>query len=189
MILGRWDEAQAVVDEAARRFPTRKDEATLIELVVAKGDVGEARRLLAAASERDIFLDKEDQAMVMVNPADLETWEGNLAAAREAADAALRQVLHSDRPIAATRAFRVALRPPPTHARPPGQTWAGHRVEAGGPSAGGYRRRRMVPSVGLTRSGRLGQRDPGDERPADGLRPRLCPIPPWRGHHGGDRRT
>jgi DNA-binding CsgD family transcriptional regulator len=148
MILGRWDEARAVVDEAARRFPTRKDEATLIELVVAKGDVGEARRLLAAAAERDVFVDKEDQAMVMVNLADLEMWEGNLAAAREAADAALRHVLHSDRPIAAARALRVALRPPPTHARPPGQTWARHRVEAGGPSAGGYRRRRMVPSVG-----------------------------------------
>ena len=110
LTLGRWDEARALVDEAARRFPSRRDEATPIELPVATGAFAEARRLIAAASERDVFTDEEDYALVMVNLADLETWEGNTGAARTAVDAALAHILHSDRPVAAARALTVALR-------------------------------------------------------------------------------
>ena len=108
--LGRWDEARALVDEGVRRFPSRRDEVTPIELPVATGDVPEARRLIAAASERDVFTDEEDYALVMINLADLETWEGDTAAARTAVDNALAHILDSDRPVAAARALTIALR-------------------------------------------------------------------------------
>lgn len=108
--LGRWDEAQALVDEVGSRDPSHRDNATAIELLVGRGDVAEARRVIAAMSERDIFTDEEDFALVMVNLAELETWEGNVAAARTAVDAALGHILDSDRPIAAARALTVALR-------------------------------------------------------------------------------
>ena len=110
MTLGRWDEARALVDEGVRRFPSRRDEVTPIELPVATGDVPEARRLIAAASERDVFTDEEDYALVMINLADLETWEGDTAVARTAVDNALAHILDSDRPVAAARALTIALR-------------------------------------------------------------------------------
>ena len=108
--LGRWDDARAVVDEAARRFPERSDEATSIQLAIGQGELASARRLIAAASERDIFRALENRILVVVHLADLETWEGNLDAARIAVDRALGLLADHERPASAARALNAALR-------------------------------------------------------------------------------
>jgi len=108
--LGRWDEARAAVEEAVRRFPSRADEAMPLDLVIGTGRFDEARRLISAASSRNVFTDDEGHAVVMANLAALETWEGDLDAARAAVDAALRLVVDSDRPIAAAYALCAGMR-------------------------------------------------------------------------------
>lgn len=108
--IGRWDAAQAAVDEAAHRFPSRRDEAAPIELVVARGDFDEARRLIAAATARNVFTDDEGYALVLVNLAETEIWESDIPAARSAIDEALRVVADSDRPIAAAHVMRAGMR-------------------------------------------------------------------------------
>lgn len=110
VVVGRWDEARSLVAEAARRFPSRSDEATSIELVVVSGDVAEARRLIAAWFERDVFGNEEEQAVAMVHLATVETWEGNIDEARGAVDAALDLIADSDRPTAAAHALCIGMR-------------------------------------------------------------------------------
>ena len=93
-----------------RRFPSRADEAASVDLLIGTGRFDEARRLIGAAASRNVFTDEEGHATIMANLAALETWEGNLGAARAAVDAALRLVVDSERPIAAAYALCVGMR-------------------------------------------------------------------------------
>ncbi|HEX6338389.1 MAG TPA: AAA family ATPase [Jiangellaceae bacterium] len=105
--LGRFDQARAVADEAVRRFPARRDEALSIPLLIALGDFDAARRVI---SRRDVFEDEESRMEVTGQLSDLETWDGNTDAARDALDVSLQLSTESDRPIARATSLMVGLR-------------------------------------------------------------------------------
>jgi DNA-binding CsgD family transcriptional regulator/tetratricopeptide (TPR) repeat protein len=110
MRLGRWDEAQATIDEANRRFPAHGDTAALIDLLVERGEFDEARRLIESTTARNVFTDQEQQGWPLVNLAALETWEGNRSSARAAVDAALEVTTDVDAPMARLYALAVGCR-------------------------------------------------------------------------------
>ena len=110
VLLGRWDEAEAVTDEALRRFPARHDEATSVRFRIATGDFARARALIAAEAARDVYGDEEAMGTTMTNLAELEVWEGDVDAARGAVDGAFAATEKTDRPMALADAVGIGLR-------------------------------------------------------------------------------
>ena len=110
MRLGRWDEAQATVDEAHLRFGSGASGSVLTELVVERGDFDAARRLIESRTAHNVFTDQEQQGWPLVNLAALETWEGHRDAARQAVDDALDVTADLDAPIATACALAIGCR-------------------------------------------------------------------------------
>ncbi len=110
MKLGRWDEAEATIDEANRRFSPGAAEAFFTEYYIERGEFDRARQLIESKTARNVFTDQEQQGWPLVNLAALETWEGNFAAARRAVDAALDVTADLDGPIATAYALSIGCR-------------------------------------------------------------------------------
>ena len=108
--LGRWDEAQAIVDEARERFADETDVPVMSELPVERGDFDTARELIGARLARRVFTDREQQGWPLVHLAALENWQGHHDAARLAVDEALEITAGTESPIATAYALAIGCR-------------------------------------------------------------------------------
>ena len=84
--LGRWNEADELLEEGLANLPARRDDLMHVELHLGRGEFDVARELISARLDRNVFVDHELRAWAFVNLADLEAWEGHGDRAREALD-------------------------------------------------------------------------------------------------------
>ncbi len=108
--LGRWDEAQAIVDEARERFTDETDVPVMSELLAERGDFDTARELIGARLARHVFTDREQQGWPLVHLAALENWQGHHDAARVAVDEALEITAGTESPMATAYALAIGCR-------------------------------------------------------------------------------
>lgn len=110
MRLGRWDQAEATVEESRRRHPENAGDIVLVDLLVERGEEAAARDVIRRRIERNVYMDTEQEGWPLVHLASLETWLGNHDAARAAIDSALAAIGDVDAPIATAHALAIGSR-------------------------------------------------------------------------------
>src|SRR5690606_20848888 len=76
-LMGRWEEADEMVEAAQREDPTRSEPVGVPELHIARGEFDQARALIRASAEPSAIVDIEAQVREFVFSAEIAAWEGN----------------------------------------------------------------------------------------------------------------
>ncbi|MDV3219986.1 helix-turn-helix transcriptional regulator [Intrasporangium sp.] len=112
-MLGRWDEADAVIATARREYPTMADRIGIRELLVARGQLDEARALVEAQTLSLVGYvgpDVTGRVLNMVHQAEVEVAEGNPSRAIELIAGALELYRDVEKPIYIGHGLVVGLR-------------------------------------------------------------------------------
>jgi DNA-binding CsgD family transcriptional regulator/tetratricopeptide (TPR) repeat protein len=110
MHLGRWEEATAVLADARERFAAFGNVAEQVDLLIAKGDFDDARRVIDATIARAVYADREAQAWPLIHRAAIASWESACDEARNAVDTALEMLEAADSPRASAYAAVIGAR-------------------------------------------------------------------------------
>jgi DNA-binding CsgD family transcriptional regulator len=112
-VLGRWEEADAMLDDARRQFPLLADRIGVPELLVARGELAEARALVesqAVLLVGYIGPDVTGRVWNLVNRAQIELAAGNHAEAIGLIDQALDSYPSLDKPVYISQGLAIGLR-------------------------------------------------------------------------------
>ena len=108
-LLGRWQEADAMIEAARNQDPTI-DHVGLPELLIARHQFDEARALVAASTQSPIMVDIEIQVREYVFLADIAAWEGDPAEAVRLIEKALERFKDQEKPSVIRVGFAIGLR-------------------------------------------------------------------------------
>jgi DNA-binding CsgD family transcriptional regulator len=112
-LLGRWDEALELLDDALLIGPPVRASTylrlTRAEIAVARGWFDDARRLLAEVSEQQNF-DPRFLEPLFACAAELALWQGDVEAAQAAVDRGVAAVADSSNVLVRLRLYAVGLR-------------------------------------------------------------------------------
>jgi DNA-binding NarL/FixJ family response regulator len=108
--LGRWDEAERMVDEARLRQRAGEDPVRLPDLDIARGDFAAARTYLEQALSQQPVLNKELEGWPRINLAEIAVWEGRPEDARDLIREGLTITADQDESLATAYLCAVGLR-------------------------------------------------------------------------------
>ena len=108
--LGRWDEADGLVQEARQRQRPGEVPVRLPELDIARGDFATAREFLERTATGQPVVNKELEGWPRVNLAEIAVWEGRPEDARALVEEGLRITVDQDESLASAYLCGVGLR-------------------------------------------------------------------------------
>lgn len=111
-ILGRWDEADAMLEAARHEYPTHLNHIGVPELLVARGQLDEARALVAEHAVMVGYTgpDVTGRVVNMVNLAGVELGEGNPAEAVELMESVLERYPMLEKPVYICHGIATGIR-------------------------------------------------------------------------------
>lgn len=112
-MIGRWDEADEIIEEVKRTHPLLAAHLGVPELLVARQELGKAKELVAAQAEILVGFagpDVTGRVLNLVNRADIALAEGDAAAAIDLIQEALERYPDVEKPIYISQGLAIALR-------------------------------------------------------------------------------
>lgn len=112
-MLGRWDEAEAMIAMARREYPVMADRIGIRELLVARGELDEARALVEAQTLSLVGYvgpDVTGRVLNMVHQAEIHVAEGNPSRAIDLIKGALELYREVEKPIYIGHGLVVGVR-------------------------------------------------------------------------------
>lgn len=112
-MMGRWDEADAMIAVARREYPTLADRIGIRELHIARGEMDPARTLVEAQTESLVGYvgpDVTGRVLNLVNQAEIQVAEGEPVRAIELVEGALDLYRDVEKPIYISHGLTVGLR-------------------------------------------------------------------------------
>jgi hypothetical protein len=156
-MLGRWDEAEAMVAAAKLAYPTMAERLGVPELLIGKGRLEEAQALVEAQAMLLVgYLgpDVTGRVLNLVNQADIALAQRDPTRAMDLIDEVLQRYPNLDKPVYVSQGIAVGLRAAADVARAAasgGKTGSRRRLSRkgivsthGSPSSWPYRGLRMV---------------------------------------------